>query len=314
MKKEKLSAFAFYRFLFIVHCSLFIVLFSCRTAPVIQELSPDMAGIIPLEPGGLAYIFTDTKKAGPILEHLNIAGLDQKQFQQISDMIDYVATAVYPPESGKRFRIAARGRYPVSKLKLALGTNKDWKKYRSPATKSVYWYSFKMKLSVAFNPAQAIVLSTNDFLNIDPYNTLGTEVPEGFGEFTKGAILSCWLDDPGPLIDKKLEETGIPLQLPAKQIFISLFPSMPQDENHGDRLYQANIKIRFSGEIQARSVGVILALARNFLPPDLPLDGPAALAAILFANPPVQEGIDLNIKTNTLSDREVALLFNIFSL
>ena len=37
-----------------------------------------------------------------------------------------------------------------------------------------------------------------------------------------------------------------------------------------------------------------------------------ALAALLFANPPVQDGRNLNLRTAVMGAEEIALLFNLF--
>jgi hypothetical protein len=305
---------------------LFIVF--CQTPPVIQELSPEATGVIPLEPGGLAYVFVDTKKAAPILEYINIEGLDKKSFQQILDMTNFAAAAVYPRESGKRFRLAALGGYPVSNLKLALGMNRDWKKYRAPVTKAEYWYSSKMQLSVAFNPRQAFLLSTEldsaadqegnlrPSVSVeDPFNTQSTEVPDGFGEFVRGAVISGWHERPGEVITQKLHETGIPLEIPAERLFISLFQAEGQTD---EILYEARVRIQVQNALLARMIASFLAIARNSVSPNTngftDANDPALLAAVLFANTPVTDGNNIEIKTGTLNGREIALLFELFSL
>jgi hypothetical protein len=45
-----------------------------------------------------------------------------------------------------------------------------------------------------------------------------------------------------------------------------------------------------------------------------PPGGMAALLPILFANPPVQNGAFLNIRTAPMDAGEIALLFNLFSV
>ena len=302
------------------HYSLFILLavnffmLSCQTAPKIPDAVFETSGFIPLEPGAFAYIFADVQNAKPILEYINLDELNDANTKQMIDRTRSAVAAVYLPQDKRRFQLSAWGDYPSFRAKMALKIKREWKKSRSPASGANFWYSAGRRLSLALNAGRAFVSAASEDTPIDPFTAApGTEVPEGFGNFRKGAILSFWLEDPGPMINKKLDEMGLPLQLPADQMFVSLFPLMPPDAS-GGQFYQANIKIRFSSENQARSLVFLFAIAQNFIPSGPALDGSGALAAILFSNPPVQDGRDLIIQTNTLSGREIALLFNIFSL
>ena len=106
---------------------------------------------------------------------------------------------------------------------------------------------------------------------------------------------------------------GIPIELPAEQIFISLFP---ETEGHGageEQHYAGNIRIQVPSAIQARALITIFTLARGFISFD-DSGGIGMLAAILFSNPPVQDEGNLNIKTPALSVGDISLLFDLFSL
>jgi hypothetical protein len=296
--------------LLIAHCSFLIS--SCQTPPAIQELSPEVTNVIPLETGGLAYFFVDTKRSEPILKHINIEGLDKKSFQQILDMTNYAAAAVYPKESGKRFRLAARGGYPVSNLNLALGLNKDWKKYRT-ATRAEYWHSSNMKLSIAFNSGQAFMLSTVDDSATEPFNTQSTEVPDGFVEFIRGSVISGWYERPGEAVSRQLRESGIAMEIPADRLLIGLFQA---EGPPGESLYEAHLRIQTPSSIQARMIVSFLTIARNALSPNTSSgdNNSAALLDVLFANPPVVNGSNIDIKTGALNGSVIALLFDLFSL
>jgi hypothetical protein len=281
-------------------------------------MMPDETTSIPLDTGALGYIFADVKNARPILEYVSFNGMDNKQLQQMLDVTQFAAAAVYPPQSPRRYQLAAWGSYPSSRAKMALGFSNDWKQIRSPSSGAMYWYSGQQRLSIAINAKQAFVLavsgnSSADAPSTDPFSAApGVTAPEGFGTFSKDAVLSCWFDNPGPVINEKLQAMGIPFEFPAQRVFISLFPV--HEEQQQEQRYQAHLKIQVAGETQARGLATVFNLARNFLVPQGNSDGAAILASILFANPPVLEGKNLNITTAALSGKELALLFKMFSL
>ncbi|MDR0442661.1 MAG: hypothetical protein LBH44_04550 [Treponema sp.] len=285
-----------------VHCSLFTVmlLLACQTAPKFPDVS--LTETVPLEAGASAYIIADAKEAKQILELLPIEGLKNKQVKQMMEKTDFLVVAVYPPESGKRLQIAATGSYPSAQAGMALSFNKDWKKQR--AESGAYWYSVKDKFSIALDSKQAFAASWLD----TPASPIaaGAEIPEGFNEFRHGTTISLWLPDPGPKMNKLLDSMGIPFQIPAERLLAGLFPV--QDK------YEMVIRMQFPAAAQARGIASLLSLARNF-PPSFSADNPnSVLAAVFFANPPVQDGQNINIKSAPLSENEVALLFRMFLL
>jgi hypothetical protein len=146
----------------------------------------------------------------------------------------------------------------------------------------------------------------------------GTAIPEGFNEFRQGAALALWLESPSSMINQKLREMAIPLEIPAERVFVSVVP-FAQDQaalpvaSPDEARYEALLQIQLASASQARALAALFSLARNFLPADSS-GGPAAIAAILFAKPPTQDGANLNIQTAPLTGREIALLFTVFSV
>ncbi|MDR0457263.1 MAG: hypothetical protein LBH20_11350 [Treponema sp.] len=297
---------------FLQFCAL-----SCQTASKTTYTMPNETSSIPLDSGAFGYIFIDVKNSRPILEYVDFNGMNDKQFQQIIDVTYFAMAAVYPPQSPRRYQLAAWGDYPSSRAKMALGASKGWKKMRSAVSGAEYWHSEQQRLSIALNAAQAFVLAVSGNsredaaeISTDPFSAApGVTAPEGFGAFSRDAVLSCWFDNPGPLINQKLQAMGVPFEFPAERFFISLFPV---DE---EQRYEAHLRIQVSSETQARGLASVFAIARNFLSLQANSDnGAAALASILFANPPVLDGKNLNINTTALDGRELALLFKLFSL
>ena len=294
--------------------SLFFLLFallSCQTAPKTPDVSLDER--LPLEPGGYVYLLAD-KDALPILTQIMFNNINNKQFQQMVDQTSVATVAVYVThneETGKpasRYRLAAWGNYPASRAKMALGSSREWKKQRSPGGAD-YWSSPQGGLSIALMGGMALIATAAaNEEPPDPFSAApGIAPPEGFAAFREGSILSCWLTDPGPAINLKIGEMGIPLEIPAEQLFISFTPE-------GQR-YIARLQIQVASASQARGLAMMFALARNFIPPQADTNNPAALLmSVLFTNPPTQDENNLNVVTAPLTAQETALLLKLFSL
>ena len=292
---------------------LILLLFSCKTIPE-NHIAPDETGFVPLEPGAAVYIFAEVKNVQPIIDNINFKELENKQVKTMLDLTDYAAVAVFPGQDSKVFQVSAQGEYPVFKAKIGLGVNKDWKKIRSKISRAVYWYSEKNGLSLTVNQRQAMVYASVGNVPIDPYSaSAGTElkIPDGFSEFRNDAVLSCWLENADVIINQKLSEMGIPLEIPAEMLFLSLFPADSQ-------CYEATLRLQFDNASQAMAFAMLFSLARNFFTPEtdsrIPAAGYDVMASVLFANPPVQNGNNLDIKSNGLSAAEIALLLNNFLL
>jgi hypothetical protein len=307
-------------------CSL---LSACKTTPKTADLTPLESGVMPLDQGAAAYVLIDAANSRPIIDKLSYIPMNDKRMQQMLDRTQTAAMAVFMPSSDetRRFQLTSWGSYPAFGSNIAFGTNKDWIKLRSASPKNSYWYSEKSQMSVAVKPAQAYVLTSITKFPRNPVpSPEGVKIPGGFGEFVRGAALSCWLSDPGPILKKKLNDMGLQMEIPAEQLFISLLPADGQK-------YEANVKIIFQHTGQARIVANLLFIARrNFVPPAVPQPAPvsqsaekntngasaqesaAMLSSLLFANPAVQEGNSILLKPPPLGVDEIALLFSMFSL
>jgi hypothetical protein len=199
----------------------------------------------------------------------------------------------------------------------------------SSVTGSEYWYSENEKLSVAMTANQVFVAAgnagTGDNAPVDPFPSgPGVAIPDGFNEFRRGAVFSCWLENPSALIGQKLAEMSIPLEIPAEQVFFSISPVANQTGTAAGRNYESALKIQFTSDSQASAIATVLTFARGLF--SLRANPPTAdqgegisgiftlLTSLLFANPPVQEGPSLIIKTNALDSENISLLFKSFSL
>jgi len=280
---------------------LFLLFFSCQSAPKIFEMDFDTAASVPLNNGASVYILADAKQARPIIDLLPIEELNNRQIRQMIDRTDFFAAAMFPVESGRRFQFVSWGDYPKSGANMSFGMNKNWKKQRSGAGYS-YWYSGG--LSIALNSRQAFAALSAGTVPAEPVTAGGgVEMPEGFGEFRRGAPFSCWLDDPSLIINRMLNNGGLPVSLPAEKLFIVLFPAAQGQ-------YEAVIRLQFESASFARGMTAIFALAGSFVRNGSGNNTP--LSMLLFANPPVQSGRNLDIKTAVLSEEEIVWLLGLF--
>jgi hypothetical protein len=274
--------------------SLFFFLFflSCQTAPKVPGTS--VMETIPLNSGAFVYIIANAKQARPIIELLPIEELNNKQTRQILGRTDSFAAALFRSSDGQQFQIAAWGNYPSFRAGLVFGARRQWKKQRSQGHS--YWHSAISRLSVALNSRQ-VFAADSPAGPVNPVTvTGGVRIPEGFYEFSRGYPLSCWLENPGPVISQLLNDAGIPLRFPVQQLFCNLYPV------YGNQ-YEASLRLQFQNAVQARGMAAILTLAGGLSNED------ASIIALLFlANPPVVNGSNLDIKTAPLSGNDIARL------
>jgi hypothetical protein len=306
----------------------FLFLLSCASAPKTSDQPPFESGVMPLDKGAAAYVLIDVANARPIMNGIKYFSMTDKNMIQMLDRTQNAAIGVFfpSPNETRYFQLVSWGNYPASGSSIAFGANKDWKKLRPSPTKPPYWYSEKSQMSIVVTPKQAFVLSSTTKTPRTPIPASeGIKIPEGFTAFGKDAALSCWLSDPAPILKQRLNAMGVPLELPAEQLFLSLFPleGQPASASHlaadEEQMYEARLRIKFQFIGQARILTNLLFLARrNYVPPaktgDPAQDSAAMMSSLLFANPAVQTEHVIMIKSPPLSLRDISLLFSMFSL
>lgn len=283
-----------------------IFLMSCATSPKTTPLdeSGDFAA---LAPGALAYFFIDVPRSRPLLEFISLGGFSGKDAAEFLDKTDSAVAAAYPPESGRSFLVAARGKYPSGRIGLSFAFNSAWKKIPSAAGSS-YWRSDRNGLSVSLNSRRALV-SDGDPLAPPP----GVEAPAVFETLRRDAFLAGWTDDGGVSINRFLTLLEIPLQIPADRILFGIFDA-PEGEKGKE--YEAFLRIETPSVNHAKGLLAVFSLTRIFMAalPPVEEEDPLTLAAALFTHIPTQEDRALLIRTGSLKPQGIALLFNILSL
>jgi len=281
---------------------VFFLFLSCQTVPKI----PDMPeGTLPLAKGASVYVIANAKQARPIIELLPLEELNNKKARQMLEKTDSFAAAVFPQTGVQKMQVAANGNYP-GLSGLAFIFNKNWKKQHNESGGS-YWYSAANGLSIAMSTDRAFVVSSVDKTPVDPVTSAsGVTMPEGFNEFSRGYPLSCWMEDTTPLINRIFNEKEMPIQLTVQYVFINLYPA---DSSDSQNKYEALIRLRFENAFQSRGMAAIFNLAAGLMSNDN-----STIASILFANPVVQNGRSLDIKTKRLTEKDITLLLETFLL
>lgn len=290
----KFSAF----FLYTAFC-LFILL-SCQSAPKTPDASWENMTSAPLEEGGHVYILGSAKQALPILDLLQIEELNDRQVRQLIEKTETFTAALFPEASGMRFQLAAWGKYPSARGFLALNTNRHWKTQQS--ANGQYWFSETNGLSIAMTSNRVFAVSSIKNTPVDPVTSPGTQIPEGFLDFSRKYPFSCWLDYPAPAFFKIFSDIGFPIQIPVRQFFFSLYPVQKKDH------YEAVIRMQFETQQQARGLTSLLNLA-SAIASNIPN---SLIASIFFANPPVQDGSIIDIKTAALNETDLQRLLGMF--
>jgi hypothetical protein len=285
--------------------------FSCATGPKIPDPFREEGGFLPLEPGASAYLLVDVPGCRAVLERLEIPEGLLGQSGKMLDRTRTAAAAFYPEGHERRFQAAAWGKYPGFWGRLALSFSRNWKRVRSE-TGGAYYYSSRDGLSAALSATRAFAAGAGPGVQTDPFAPPpGTEAPEIFAEFRRGAVLALRLNDPAPPANRFFADLGLP-RFPAERVLLSLFPAAREGEAAAEPRYEALIRIETPGVSQARALLTLINMIRLYAPEAGGADGAAALAALLFANPPVQDGRNLNLRTAALDGDEIALLFKLF--
>jgi hypothetical protein len=257
---------------------------------------------VPLDTGAFAYVFTDVKKARPILDVLPVGELKTWQAVIVLDSTNTAAAALFPRESGRRFQVTGWGNYPSFRASFALFIHRNWKRRRVDS--GTYWYNNADKLSVIIGARQVFAISWHTPPGSPVPSPAGVQKPQGFSEFQSSASLSCWMENPGIIINKMLNDGGYQVNLPSQLLFANLV-------SMGQNFYQTVLRLHFDDEQQASEVLENLSHAGTTTPRN---DTGAILASVFFTYPPGQNGSTLEIRSAILTEREITLLLRLFLL
>ena len=292
---------------------------SCASAPRVsfapEQENPELS-ILPA--GARVYLWVDAVNGRPLINALSSVYFSGDDLSDVLDNTYYAAAALSTDQSqGRRFFLAASGRYPRFMANFSLMFSKGWKRQRS-VTGGSFWYSANNNIALALGSNLALVS------DVDPYEDFSYEtVPAGFAEFMRGSALAGWVNGSSEFINNFLSSMGIPLQVPAEDFFFSAVSSQDSDPQNQGRTtdWDLALRIRTSSPAQARSLVTLFSMARLFVmrgPQSASEEdnsmSPLEAARLLFANSPQLDGDAIVLRVGPLEETRIALLFSMFSV
>jgi hypothetical protein len=252
-----------------------------------------------LAPGADLYIGADVEGARPILDGLSLGSLGGAELSDFLDRSRSLSVAVYGG-GPRRFLAAAFGKYPGGGG-LFFGARGDWEKARS-ASGIPYWRSEKRELSVYLNSARVFVSDGDPF--VPPP---GAESPRELVPLKEGAVLSGWMENPGPPLSRIAAALGVPVEIPAERLIFAVYPADGRGE------YRAVLRLETANPSRAGALARLFTFAKAALSesgPAVQSSGVQSLVRIFFTENPGLDGSAVVLKTGVLKSRDFALLFN----
>ncbi|AEF81785.1 hypothetical protein [Leadbettera azotonutricia] len=290
---------------------LFLVFASCASSPKAASPNEDGSpgfGLLPL--GARVYLWADVKEGRPLLDALSFQGLDGKDARDVLDRTGTAAAAFYPEQAAQRFFLAGWGSYPSTRAGISMAFSRDWKHAKSETGKK-FWFSKGWGLGVAMG--SKLALATDK----DPFAPGGAASPEGFEEFRRACVFAGWMPEPGEALNRFLQAMEIPIKIPAEEFFFGAARAggtVSGAPPGGDEKWELAARIRTPSPSQAKALVTLFAMARMFIGNASGSEASGGVLPLLFANIPVQDGADLSLRSGVLDTKEIALLFNSFSV
>jgi hypothetical protein len=287
-----------------------LVFASCATSPKAPEPMEDAAGDLALlPPGARAYLWADVKEGRTLLEALSLGGYSARDAAQMLDRTGTAAAAFFgAPEggspaggAGQRFFLVGRGDYPAIRAGISMTFSSGWKKIKSP-TGNRYWHAPASGLALALGPELALVSTGDPFA---PEKIPPEAIPGEFPLFRRPLAVAGWVPNPREPVNNFLSSQGIPLQIPAEELFFGAARA-GEDRDKWELVF----RIRTASVNHAKALAALFGMARNFI------SGGAVPEAVrpLFINIPVQDGTVLTLRSGPMDEKQIALLFNAFSV
>ncbi|MDR3301778.1 MAG: hypothetical protein LBT01_04510 [Spirochaetaceae bacterium] len=301
------------RIFFLLLCPLF-ALVSCATGPKqIKELDSTEKNFALFSADASVYLAidtVDTVQTRALVDTVisSFSTLDDKRQKQILDKTKTIYMALYnDDDDGQKNRWTAMlrgGGYPALTSALGLSLSSGWKKIKDPAWGD-YWQSASGDINLAIGQ-EAVIISTGALQT----NESAAQVPQAFLEFQNGAAISGWLPSVG-FLQTFLSSSGIPIQVPAKEILFAMRPASGLGDEGG--VYETSFRLEMQNASAAKGIAAMLAFARMGgtprLAPQLQM-----LYDIFFAATPRVEGSALLLDGGTMSADQITRLILFFSL
>ncbi|MCL2007743.1 MAG: hypothetical protein FWG77_06610 [Treponema sp.] len=291
---------------------ILIAFASCASAPRVSIPAPGEESLL-LPTGGNVYIVADAITGRPLLDLLSPVDLNHPDIASMIDRTDTMAAALYPASSDRNFFLAALGTFPGTSANFSFLFSRGWRRQSSAGSGS-YWFSREENIAISLS-SNLIRVS-----NTDPIANFQTErPPPGLAEFGRGMPLIGWMPSPADFLNGFFTFLGIPIQIPAEEFFFSASQPWPDEDEYWELLF----RIKTPSELHARSILALFTVARlavfqGMVPSEDFISGisinPREFASLLLANLPERDVDILLLRTNPMTARQMALLFNMFTL
>jgi len=282
--------------------AVFLV-FACASVPKPDNFYQGRSGFALLADGGELYITAKVQSVRPILNSLALGGMSGAELKDFFDMSDIFTAVFFPPTDVWHFYAAASGNFPSTRGGIYFGSSKSWEK-KTSASGLPYWYSPQSRLAVSLSSKMAYLSDTDPF--VPPP---GAQVPEALLPLQKGAVLSGWMNDPDRAFSKAAAIFPVPVTIPAKRMLFAVYPQ-PSGQ------YSTVLHLETQNPAQASALARVFALAKLALG-TANFNGKSdmeILAKAFFSQTPKTEENVVIINTGVMEGKNLALLFNTFTV
>jgi len=293
---------------------LFFLLFSCASTPTTEKFYKGRSGFGLMAEGASLYITADVQSVRPIVDALVLGGLSGSEIKQFLDMTDILTAAIFNSPGERHFYAAAAGNFPSGRVGYFFSTNKDWEKKVSASGLS-YWHSARSGLSASISANKAYLSDRDPFVNAP-----GARVPEALPPMQKDSVLSGWMNNPSPAINRLIAALEVPIEIPAELLLFAVYREddvkTAKSKKAEEQKYTALLRFETRASAQAAGLVTIFTMARMgiALADFSERREMEALAKAFFSRNPRQDGNALIIQTGTMNGKDLALLFNAISV
>ncbi|MDR1094874.1 MAG: hypothetical protein LBL31_00615 [Spirochaetaceae bacterium] len=273
-----------------------VLALACATAP--RSAEQDGLGGDSLPPGAVLYGYAGMRRAAPLIESLIPEQFNSKQTAAFMKQTDWAIFGLYrvaregKESAAQSVFLITRGHYPAFSYNAGFALSPGWKSAVIDGRKG--WQQGAAALSIEKNRAYIRLgdIPVADAASRDAPN-------EELGAFFAGAkYASAAQPDEPPVVFASfipsseaagfIRSTGIPLDITLENITLELAAD-------GAASYRSALKLKTKSPSEAKALSAILSLARALIGNRAAPGLNAALAGLLFENPPMLDGNTITV-------------------
>jgi hypothetical protein len=270
-------------------CCIFAV--ACATSP--RSVEKDGLSEDHLPPGAVIYGFADIRRTEPLIESLMPEQFNHKQVAAFIKKTDLAAFGIYRIAREGRESVAqsvfliTRGNYSVFSYNFGFALSPGWKSVKIDGRK--WWQQGATALSIEKNKAY-IRLGDIPVPEAASPDAPGEELGALFAgaKYSSGAelaessvVFASFI--PSSEASGFIRGMGIPLDITLENIMLEVTAD-------GAASYRSTLTLKTKSPSEAKALSAILSLARALIGKRAAPGLNAALAGLLFENPPTLDG------------------------